>query len=254
MPTLRVLASIDAERDSVSRPVRGLFITGTGTGVGKTTVACALAQALIHRGHLVRAIKPIETGCDPFPRDARALADASSQAEVDLVGAPGFYRAQPPLAPRAVALGGGPTVDLDRITTAVRSLATPSALLLVEGAGGFLVPLDRTRTLADLAVALALPLVLVAPDFLGVLSDTLTTLEAAAARHLTVAAVVLGGPERDQSSETNAAILRERIDSPVIPFPCVPTNEATADRAPADALQQAARVLAAALEPYFGSS
>jgi dethiobiotin synthetase len=101
--------------------------------------------------------------------------------------------------------------------------------VLVEGAGGLLVPLDREHTMADLALALDYPLLLVAPDRLGVLSHVLTAYEAAMTRKLRIAAVVLTQVERDSpddpSRATNTRILRERLDSPVLQFPHVDDND-----------------------------
>lgn len=196
--------------------MNGLFITGTGTGVGKTWLTRGLAAALHRRGVSVAAIKPLETGCDPDPADALELARACGREE--LARAPGLYRARPPLAPYAATLEGEPPVDLDAVLAATRDLAAD--VTLVEGAGGLLVPLDAEHTLAELAAALALPLVIVARDGLGVLSATLTTAECAARRGLVLRAVVLSPPNdpHDASPATNARILQERLDCPVLRY------------------------------------
>lgn len=194
-----------------------LFVSGTGTGVGKTVVTTALAAALRARGEAVVALKPIETGCAPEPLDALALAAACGRPE--LAHLSGSYRARAPLAPFAATLAGEPALAWDALVGAVRPhLGAPH--VLVEGAGGLLVPLDPTRTIAELAAALELPLLLVARDALGVLSDTLAAVECATRRGLEIAAVVLRTPpDPDSSIASNVDILAARIDPPVLRFP-----------------------------------
>jgi 8-amino-7-oxononanoate synthase len=222
------IATIDEPREpapselSFARPrapvsrnaLHGWFITGTGTGVGKTVVAVALARALAERAPLT-AIKPFETGCTPEPLDAIALAAAARRP--DLAHAPGLYRAAAPLAPWAATLEGEPPLPFDAIVARVRELAGTQCVL-VEGAGGLLVPLSSDRTIADFAAALALPLLVVARDELGVLSRVLETVEAAERRALTVAAVVLnrGAGDPDRSRATNREILQARLRVPII--------------------------------------
>lgn len=195
---------------------RGLFVSGTTTGAGKTTVTCALARALVLRGRVVAAIKPMETGVDPVAEDAQALGRACGRPE--LATDPAWYRARRAASPYAATLEGEAPPRFDAILTRVRELH--SDVVLCEGAGGLLVPLDRDRTIADLARALALPLLLVAPDRLGVLSDVLAVHEAAAHRGLAVAAIALSAtaPEPDPSMGTNVRILAERLSTPVVPI------------------------------------
>lgn len=206
--------------------MRGLFVTATGTGAGKTTVTAALARALVESGVPVAAMKPIETGVDPVAADALALAQACR--DPSLADDPRWYRAQLAAAPYAATLEGAPSLDLPQLARAVQERAR-ARFALVEGAGGLLVPLDRNHTIVDLARALALPLVLVAPDRLGVLSDVLVTIEAIRARGLELRALLLNriSPSDDPSVRTNARILAERLpDFPVISVaysaPCPP--------------------------------
>ena len=196
--------------------MRGLFVTATGTGAGKTTVTAALARALVAAGMPVAAMKPIETGVDPIAADALALADACRDPA--LAHDPRWYRARLPAAPYAATLEGEPPLDLPALLEAIRERAS-GRFALVEGAGGLLVPLDRDHTIADLPAALALPLVLVAPDRLGVLSDVLAAASVARSRGLDLRALVLSrtSPTVDPSARTNARILTERLaDLPVI--------------------------------------
>lgn len=194
-----------------------LFISGTGTGVGKTWVTRGMARSLVLGGVDVVALKPIETGCDPDPVDALALARACRRPEV--ARAEGFYRARAPLAPFAAALEGEHAPDLAAIVAQTRALLPSAGVALVEGAGGLFVPLDEHHDMADLARALGAPVVLVAADRLGVLSDVLGTCELALLRGLRVAAVVLTEiDEGDGSRRTNQLVLERRLTCPVLRF------------------------------------
>jgi len=199
------------------------FVTGTDTGVGKTTVACAILAAGRARGLRVDAIKPVETGCTPaasgalYPADAAALAraalgdDAAPRAVLT-------FRA--PLAPSVAAELEGTAIDIDLVERGVRALRQRRPdLFLVEGAGGLLVPLTDTVDMAALAASLELPLVVVARDGLGTINHTLLTLEAAARRSLDVAGVVLSGTTAGTSSrdaERNALEISRRSRARVL--------------------------------------
>lgn len=202
----------------------GVFVTATGTGVGKTTVSRALVRALRRRGLRVAGLKPIETGCVPCPADAVVLAEASDNA--DLAMAPAWYRAELPLAPYAVELSTGQAPpNLAAIADQTHRIARDVDLVVVEGAGGLLVPLDRSNSIADLALALRLPLLLVADDQLGVLSHVLSAVEVAERRGLPIRAIVLNRAHAqvdELSRSTNARILRERVSVPVVEFTYAP--------------------------------
>jgi len=216
----------------------GFFVTATGTGVGKTFVSRGLTAALHARGRRVAALKPIETGV-PFPVNPVLPTDASllarAAAWLELEHATGFYRAALPASPYGVSLATcSPPLELEPLALAIEVAAQGADLVLVEGAGGLLVPVDRERTLADLATRLGLPLLLVAPNALGVLSHVLTAIESAERRALSIAALVL--TELEPATETadaadptrahNAAILRERLRCPVLSFPfCVDSSD-----------------------------
>ncbi len=194
-----------------------IFIGGTGTGVGKTWVSRGIARALSRRRADVVALKPLETGCDPDPQDAIALATACGRPE--LARAPGLYRARLPLAPWAATLEGEPPPDVSAIVESCRAWLEPARVGLVEGAGGLLVPIDEQRDMLDLARALDAAVVLVARDALGVLSDVLSSHALASARGARVAAVVLtrfGDP--DPSQRTNRRILAARLPCPMVSF------------------------------------
>jgi len=216
---------------------RRLFITGTGTGVGKTWVTRGLARAWTQAGRRVVAIKPVETGCAPDSADAIALARACGRPE--LAQAPGLHRGRAPLAPWAATLEGEPAPDFEALVDSTAALCAGADIALIEGAGGLLVPLDADRDMADLARALDAELVLVGDDRLGVLSHVLTAADAARSRGLRIRAVVLTRAHPDPSQRTNARILGARLPCPVVPFPAAPDDD--------DVLAAAAADLGAAL-------
>ncbi len=202
--------------------MRGIFVSGTGTGVGKTFVTRAIAAALHASGKRVAAMKPMETGAvGGVPRDAAALANACGKPE--LADFRGFYRHELPLAPYAAALESNtPAPSVRTLVDAVHQAARGTELALVEGAGGLFVPIDRRDTIAELVAALGLPLLLVAPNALGVLSTALTTAECARVRGIELRGIVLVDPKseaEDPSVRTNARILDERLGAPVFEFP-----------------------------------
>lgn len=210
--------------------MKGAFITATGTGVGKTWLATALATACVQRGKRVAAIKPIETGVDPDARDAIELARACGNES--LATADGLYRAKEPLAPYAIEKRGGPSVgSLRAMTKRIRELAKDADYTIVEGVGGVLVPLDRERTIADLAAQLDLQTVIVARNALGVLSYTLTAVEALRKRKVSVRAIVLNHVDRtrrdDMSRTSNADVLADYL--PRIPILRVPRVQTPGD-------------------------
>ena len=198
-----------------------LFVTGTGTGVGKTWFSVALIEAWLAQGHSVLAVKPFETGCDPDPLDAIALARACRMPH--LVSLEGFYRARLPVAPWAATKAGEPAPDLDAIALRVDEIERVTVpdnrpqRVLVEGAGGPLVPLTAELDIADWAVGKFDSVVLVAADQLGVQSHTFTAVESLAKRNLPLKAVVLNATEdSDPSQDSNHQILAARLDVPVV--------------------------------------
>ena len=177
-----------------------LFVTGTDTGVGKTFVACALATALRQRGRRVAVMKPVETGVEGEPADALALrAAAADPAPLDDICP---YR----LAPAVAARLEGVTIDVARLVALVARRRQEADLLLVEGAGGLLVPLDAQTTWAELAVRTGLPLLIVGANRLGTVNHCALTARVAAAAGLVVHGFVLSQPaaETDVSAATNA--------------------------------------------------
>src|SRR5436190_7478980 len=165
--------------------MRGLFFTGTDTGVGKTFVTAAVARVLQGSHRPVQVSKPVATGGD---EDTRRLAQAVAATDLHAI-TPWIFPV--PAAPPVAARAAGVRLTLDDLLGAVRRQARAEAMLLVEGVGGLLCPLTETETVADLVRVLGLPLIVVARRSLGTLNHTLLTVEAAQRRGLTVAGVVV---------------------------------------------------------------
>ena len=167
--------------------MRGLAITGTDTGVGKTTVAAGIVACLRQAGWAVSVSKPVATGDD---WDTRTLLVAAGLPIEERERVTPWQFAEP-LAPAVAARRAGVTLRLADLAAAVRRQARPEGVLIVEGAGGLLCPLAEDGSVADLFVELGLPVVIVARRSLGTLNHTLLTVEAAQRRGLTVAGVVV---------------------------------------------------------------
>jgi dethiobiotin synthetase len=186
-----------------------LFVTGTDTGVGKTYVACALVAAFRARGRSVAVMKPIETGVDGEPEDAvRLRAAADDPASLDVVCP---IRLRAPLAPAIAARLEDRTIDVDALAAAIARRASAADVLLVEGAGGLLVPIAGRTTYLDLALRCRLPLVIVAANRLGTINHCALTARVARAAGVDVRGFVLSqpSPETDGSAATNAAAIAE---------------------------------------------
>lgn len=193
---------------------RGLFVTGTDTGVGKTVVACALVRGLRARGVDVGVMKPIETGVGPEgPLDALALREAAACDDpLDDVCPQRFAL---PAAPTVAASAEGRVVDMTAIHAAFRRMRSRHACVVAEGAGGLLVPAAEGLCMADLARELGLPLLLVARASLGTINHTLLSLEVAAARGIDVLGVAIShasGP-LSHADEANLDALRQALGS-----------------------------------------
>ncbi|MEJ2698152.1 MAG: dethiobiotin synthase [Desulfuromonadales bacterium] len=171
---------------------KGIFVTGTDTGVGKTLVAAALARFLTGRGKKVGVMKPVETGVtDPSGpgEDAVLLQWASGTSDnLDLLSP---YRLPLPLAPALAAENEGIRIDLAHLAGAVRTLRERHEFLIVEGAGGLMVPLAGGLLMADLVRQLDLPLLVVCRPGLGTINHTLLTLFAARAMEIPLAGFII---------------------------------------------------------------
>jgi dethiobiotin synthetase len=168
----------------------GVFLTGTGTEVGKTVVAAAIARTLAAEGKRVAVFKPAVTGLDEgVETDHSLLRRACGSSQSDEQIAP--YRYGPPASPHLAAALAGEEIDPERLRQTAAAAADDADAIVCEGVGGLLVPLSPTYLVRDLALDLGYPLVVVAGPGLGTINHTLLTLEAARAAGVEVAAIVL---------------------------------------------------------------
>jgi len=169
---------------------RGVFVTGTGTEVGKTVVAAAIARTLAGEGKRVHVFKPAVTGLDEgVETDYELLRRAAGSAQSDEEIAP--YRYGPPASPHLAAALAGEEIDPERLRQTAGAAAEGADAIVCEGVGGLLVPLAPGYLLRDFAADLGYPLVVVAGPGLGTINHTLLTVEAVRAAGLEVTAIVL---------------------------------------------------------------
>ncbi|HZX31191.1 MAG TPA: dethiobiotin synthase [Rhodocyclaceae bacterium] len=193
------------------------FIAGTDTEVGKTFVSCALLHAARLKGWSAAGMKPIAAGTDADGRneDVEQLLAASSVRLPREVVNPYLFQAA--IAPHIAADEEGVEMDFDRIRTAYGQIAGQADAVVVEGVGGFRVPLGPDRDSADLAVALGLPVILVVGMRLGCISHALLTAEAIIARRLTLAGWVANRVDPAMARfEENLAALKARLPAPLL--------------------------------------
>jgi len=198
----------------------GLFVAGTDTGVGKTLVSCALLRHLSLRHARVVGMKPVAAGTVPDAaggednEDVVALRAAGTLQVARELDNP--YCLPLPLSPHLAARAAGQRIDIGLIAERYRQLATLADAVVVEGAGGFLVPLTEQHTGADLAVALGLPVLLVVGLRLGCLNHALLTAEAIRNRGLHLAGWVANRIDPDMAAqEDNIDTLRSRLGAPL---------------------------------------
>ena len=197
---------------------RGWFVTGTDTGVGKTRASCALLTALQDRHARVVGMKPVAAGREPGAsdnEDVLALRAHGNLAVPTALDNPVNLRDA--VSPHIAARNEGRRIDVDAVAGAYRALAAQADAVVVEGAGGFLVPLSDESTGADLAAALGLPVILVVGLRLGCLNHALLTRDAIVARGLRLAGWIVNRldpamPEQD----ANLAYLRARLAAPLL--------------------------------------
>ncbi len=203
-----------------------VFVTATGTDMGKTFVAAGLIRRLRASGRQVEAVKPVASGFDPaHPQasDAAVLLDALGQKVTsEAIARVSPWRFRAPLSPDIAARREGRALDFAAVVEFSRQeLAAASDLLLIEGIGGVMVPLDDAHTVLDWMAELAIPALLVAGSYLGTISHTLTALGMLGARGIAVGAVVvsesLDAPM--PLDDTVAAIARFAPDAGVIGVP-----------------------------------
>jgi dethiobiotin synthetase len=204
---------------------RGLFVTGTDTGVGKTLVAAALLHALARRSVRAAGMKPVASGCTRTPEglrneDALALARHANVAAGYALINP--YAFEPPIAPHIAAAAAGVRIEVATIERACAALAARADRIVVEGVGGWRVPLNESEDVADLARTLGLPVLLVVGLRLGCLSHARLTADAIAGCGLRWAGWVAScvDPQMAKVRE-NLAALAQRLPPPhlgTVPF------------------------------------
>ncbi|HEY9099950.1 MAG TPA: dethiobiotin synthase [Thiobacillus sp.] len=196
---------------------RGYFVTGTDTGVGKTRVAVALIHALRAQGLRVAAMKPVSAGSHPgeLNEDVVALLQAANvEADVSDVNPYAFAE---PIAPHIAAQQAGVTIELSVIAKAYSRLAAQADVVVVEGAGGWRVPLNEHEDMADLAQCLGLPVVLVVGLRLGCLNHAVLTADSILYRQVAWAGWVGNHIDPEMAQQTaNLAALRSRLPAPCL--------------------------------------
>lgn len=201
------------------------FVTGTDTEVGKTYISSALVRYFANQGLRAAGMKPVASGCELSEHgiwagqmvndDVLALYEAGNvKPALESINP---YHFQPAIAPHIAAEQAGVKINFDLIMRHYQTLSEMTDVLIVEGAGGFLVPLGDRQSLADLAVKLQLPMILVVGMRLGCINHTLLTVEAIKARGLTLAGWVANQIDPNMKMfEENLASLRRRIDAPCL--------------------------------------
>lgn len=199
---------------------QAFFVTGTDTGVGKTQISCALLQAFAAQGYQVAGMKPVAAGCRRaggvlLSEDVELLRTASNvrlpQQQINP------YAFEPPLAPHIAANLAGVEIALPEIVAAFQELRSQVDVVIVEGVGGFCVPLNAREDTADMAVALGLPVILVVGMRLGCLNHALLTAEAIAQRGLKLAGWVANQIDPDMAAAAeNLATLQRYLPAPCL--------------------------------------
>jgi len=202
--------------------LRGYFITGTDTGIGKTVVTAGLAANLRQKGINAGIMKPVQTGSKKIDGSLVSMDALFTMSVAGINGAMELispYRLEPPLAPRIAAELEGVNIDLWEINRAYRKLCTRHDFMLVEGAGGIMAPIAGRFLMADLIKALHLPAIIVARPGLGTVNHTLLTVEYAKSKGIHVAGIIINGlkeSEAGAAEKTNPGLIAELSGVPVI--------------------------------------
>ncbi len=201
---------------------KGIFITGTDTGVGKTFVAEGLIRAVKAMGTHVCPMKPVESGCtmkrgELVPADAMALIKAAGVDEsIDLVNP---YRMKNPLAPSVAAEIEGVAIKKKNIISAFNCISKKYDMVIVEGAGGIMVPVFKKYLFLDLAFDLKLPVIIVARPGLGTINHTLLTINALRNKGLRVLGVIINYAEKNRTGlpeKTNPSCIEKLGEVPIL--------------------------------------
>lgn len=197
--------------------MKGYFVTGTDTGVGKTFVSTALARRAVLAGHRVFGFKPIETGCTgSLGEDQTALVEAADSWQTGALA--GVYQFALPAAPLVAAAAESRSIDPALLVSTFHAGSSLSTFTIVEGAGGWRVPITPELDMSGLASLLNLPVILVARATLGTINHTLLSAEAILRDGSSLAAIVLSlHPDDDRTLlDSNVAELARRCQRPII--------------------------------------
>jgi len=220
--------------------VTRLFVSGSGTGVGKTLVTCTLVRQLRAAGREVRALKPVISGFDPSvvadSDTGRLLTAMDEPLDKAAIGSISPWRFSEPLSPDMAAAREGRRLDVGEIAGFCRYAgpAEGDAVVITEGVGGVMAPLSEEETVADWMTALSWPVVLVAGSYLGTLSHTLTAVEAVKYRGLKLSGVVISQSADSPVPflETIETVARFVAETPVIGLPWHDTARETIENLP----------------------
>ena len=214
----------------MSSKTSGIFVTGTDTGVGKTLVSVSFVKALVRHGLRVSVMKPIASGSERTPAGLRN-ADALALAEASNVAAPyaalNPYSFEPAVSPHIAAEEAGIEVDTGLIRDRFEALVSSSDFIVVEGAGGWYVPISATRMMADLPKLLGVPVLLVVGLRLGCLNHAVLTKRAIEASGAEFAGWVANkiDPTLQRSAENLASLERMLGSAPLAVFPFAPGGQ-----------------------------
>jgi dethiobiotin synthetase len=204
--------------------VTAIFITATGTDVGKTFVAASLIGHFRQMGRTIEAIKPVVSGFDPAQAansdPAVLLRALGVPVTADAITRISPWRFRAPLSPDLAARREGRSIDVDEVIGfCQRVIDDRQDMLLIEGVGGIMVPLDRERTVLDVMMALRLPLILVTGSYLGTISHTLTALDSLFRRDMSVMAIIVSETVGSTVSLDDTVAEIARFADPVIGLP-----------------------------------
>ena len=193
------------------------FVTGTDTGVGKTLISCALLHAFAALGKSVAGMKPVAAGCDEdgLNEDVKKLRAATNVfASLGQINPYSFIH---PIAPHIAAHHAGVSINLDRILESFNELTSQAEVVIVEGAGGFQIPLNETQDSTDLAISLGIPVILVVGMRLGCINHALLTMRAIHDCDLVCAGWVANVIDAEMGAlKENIDALKKRIDAPLL--------------------------------------
>lgn len=200
---------------------KGIFITGTDTGVGKTVIAGAIVRVLKRKGLKVGVMKPVETGCTKegdvlIPSDGEFL---KYMADLDIsINEITPYRFETPVAPLVASEVEGRYINPEKILEAYKTLTRKFDFVIVEGIGGLMVPINEGLFVADLVSYMGIPLVIVSINKLGTINHTFLTVDSARSKGLDIKGLIVNDMRQgdDISADSNISVIKRLIDVPVV--------------------------------------